>query len=865
MLLHIFDMMPSGVILVDKSGHIIFSNKRMVELFGNTPDTLVGKAYADLINSSESNKALERMFQLIHGKLDHVSLERMYQRSDGTTFLGHLSGQRMNHPDGTFWALVGVITDITETKKTEAALVQSEGQLRTLVNTIPDLIWLKDEAGVYLSFNKTFECFFGAKESDIIGRTDYDFVNKALADFFRDHDRKAMAAGRPSMNEEELTFADNGYHGLFETIKTPMHDAGGNLIGVLGIARDISERKKTEEALLFSRQKLALHSQQTPLAVLELDLEFNIQAWNPSAEKIFGFSEQEMLGKHISTIVPKRDWGHIEDIIAGLLQNKGGTRNTNRNISKNGDILFCEWFNTPIVDEKGEMIGIVSLGQDITQRMQAEKALKINEARYRELFNHMASGVAVYTVKEDGERFLFKDFNQAAEQITGVKRELVLGRDAVKVFPGLMNAGIIDGLGRVYKTGATMHLPAVFYEDENLSLWVEHNIYKLPSGEIVSVFDDVSDKKQIEETLQVERDKLESVINGMGDNLYIVNQTYKIEFQNNRARENFGNLVGKTCYKHIFHRDMPCEFCRMPDSLKENSITHAETGTISHKNYELTFSPFQKVKEERKTVIVLRDITEKKMLQAEALRAGHLASLGELAAGVAHEINNPVTGIIGIAEVLSDKFEQLGGDRRIPERIIHEGERISRIVKNLLAFARVKNDQQSLVEINKILKMALDLVETQLFRDGIHLAMNLAPDIPKIKANDQEIQQVFLNLISNARYSVNKKYPDTSEDKKLEISTQTIDIDQTPYVRIVFLDHGLGIKKSTLHLITDPFFSTKPPGEGTGLGLSISHGIVKKHGGRLLFESSEGIYTKVMVDLPIHSSHPLEIHSSTLG
>jgi len=123
----------------------------------------------------------------------------------------------------------------------------SEERFRTLVNTIPDLIWLKNAEGVYLSCNKMFERFFGAREADIVGKTDYDFVDKELADFFRENDLKAMAVDKPSTNEEWLTFADDGHQSLFDTTKTPMYDAEGKLIGVLGIGHDITTRKQAEE------------------------------------------------------------------------------------------------------------------------------------------------------------------------------------------------------------------------------------------------------------------------------------------------------------------------------------------------------------------------------------------------------------------------------------------------------------------------------------------------------------------------------------------------------------------------------------------------------------------------------------------
>ena len=144
------------------------------------------------------------------------------------------------------------------------ALAQSERErafLNSLYDAIPDLVWVKDMNGVYLSCNPMFSRFFGASEHDIVGRTDHDFVSKALADSFRANDRAAIEAGRPSINEEWITFATDGYHGLFETIKTPMRDHEGNPIGILGIARDITGRRRVEEALRKSEAELQEHRQ----------------------------------------------------------------------------------------------------------------------------------------------------------------------------------------------------------------------------------------------------------------------------------------------------------------------------------------------------------------------------------------------------------------------------------------------------------------------------------------------------------------------------------------------------------------------------------------------------------------------------
>ncbi|MFA6014909.1 MAG: PAS domain S-box protein [Gallionellaceae bacterium] len=163
---------------------------------------------------------------------------------------------------GVLIAIQGVVTDITERKLAEARLENERIRLRTLVQTIPDMVWLKDVDGVYLSCNAPIERLYGTKEADIIGKTDYDFADKELADHFRRKDREAMVANKPSVNEEWITYPDNGQRVLLETIKVPMRDESGKLIGVMGIARDITQQKLAEMKLAESYkelQQLSLH------------------------------------------------------------------------------------------------------------------------------------------------------------------------------------------------------------------------------------------------------------------------------------------------------------------------------------------------------------------------------------------------------------------------------------------------------------------------------------------------------------------------------------------------------------------------------------------------------------------------------
>jgi signal transduction histidine kinase len=209
-----------------------------------------------------------------------------------------------------------------------------------------------------------------------------------------------------------------------------------------------------------------------------------------------------------------------------------------------------------------------------------------------------------------------------------------------------------------------------------------------------------------------------------------------------------------------------------------------------------------------------------------------------------------VNGVINCAQILVDDLSKKKEDPDIPNRIVKEGRRIATIVKSLLSFAREMDKRRDAIRIQDLLTDSIDLTGAQLRKDGIALHLNVPDTLPKIIAHSQQIQQVFLNLINNARYALNQKYPLPDEGKVLKIEARVTTLDGSPYVKVSFLDAGVGIPAKILHKVILPFFSTKPMGVGTGLGLSISHGIVSDHGGKLLIHSREGEYTRVEALLP---------------
>ncbi|RJQ53499.1 MAG: PAS domain S-box protein [Nitrospiraceae bacterium] len=249
-------------------------------------------------------------------------------------------------------------------------------------------------------------------------------------------------------------------------------------------------------------------------------------------------------------------------------------------------------------------------------------------------------------------------------------------------------------------------------------------------------------------------------------------------------------------------------------------------------------------------LVQLQDMTEQKNAEAEALRASHLAALGELAAGVAHEINNPINGIINYAQILVNKLKRENAENDIAGRIIKESNRIAVIVKNLLSFSRQRKDEKMPVDVIAILSEALALTGTQIQKDHIELKMDVPVSLHKTTANPQRIEQVFLNILSNARYALNSKYPSAHEDKILEIEAGEVALDDKLYIRLTFHDHGTGISRGIIDKVIKPFFTTKPEGSGTGLGLSISYDIIKSHGGNLTIDSQEGEFTRIIIDLP---------------
>ena len=254
---------------------------------------------------------------------------------------------------------------------------------------------------------------------------------------------------------------------------------------------------------------------------------------------------------------------------------------------------------------------------------------------------------------------------------------------------------------------------------------------------------------------------------------------------------------------------------------------------------------------------VTRDISARRRAEQERLaieahlrQSQKLESIGTLASGIAHEINNPLTGIINYAQLISDRVEN-PKLKQYADGIHEEGLRVAEIVRSLLSFSRHEQERHRPTRMIDIVDASLSLFAALLRRDGIKLDVDVPEDLPTFDCRSQEMQQVLINLLANARDALNLRYPDGGNDKRVGVRARVRREDGQDWLRLSVIDRGTGIDEEVLDRVFDPFFTTKSRDQGTGLGLSVSYGLVREHGGRMSVESVPGGGAAFHVDLPL--------------
>jgi two-component system NtrC family sensor kinase len=359
-------------------------------------------------------------------------------------------------------------------------------------------------------------------------------------------------------------------------------------------------------------------------------------------------------------------------------------------------------------------------------------------------------------------------------------------------------------------------------------------------------------------------DPVESLPEGVGEELFhsiqdpllLVTREGRIVQVNEAllqaARKSAGEVLGKGVCEIIHGGRWPHIKCPLEEFLLTQSARVEDTRMPGlHGEYGLSILPIKNGPgKEPLTLLIARKLTRDEVRKVDSIRTAQLAALGELAAGVAHEVNNPINGIINFAQLLLDDCKKDSEDAKILERIVQEGERIAAITYNLLSFARENENELILVDLNEVVQDSVSLVEHQLKNDGINISTELHQPSCLIQGNHLQLMQVVLNLLSNSRFALNERIRDSSPEKSIFVHTTLVKDEEVPCFRLSIKDLGTGIPQGILDKLFEPFFTSKPAGKGSGLGLSISFGIIQNHNGTLRVDSILNQYTDMIIEIP---------------
>lgn len=514
-------------------------------------------------------------------------------------------------------------------------------------------------------------------------------------------------------------------------------------------------------------------------------------------------------------------------------------------------INICELKNefiTHVIDD----IALALFSQDTALKLKVE--LDFN----KEIINSIQA--LMVTISPCGT---ILSFNERAEQITGYKEEEIFEKYWVDVMTSPHNRLEFQKLFSETLKGSQPNInfnaPLLTKSGQERYInWhgsIRHNIEQGQVG-LVMLGIDETENMAADQQLNMFTARWKKIFIAIQDPALVVSNDNRILEANPAtcaaAKKRRAEVIGKRVCDILHHGHGGDNQCPLEQFIgyQKTRISEAELPGL-HGKYMLTVSPLLEERGEiNATLLVARNLTEEEVLRAEAIRVAQLAEIGELSSGIAHEINNPINGIINYAQIILDAPEDPEAGDHL-RNIISEGKRIAGIISNLLDFARRREEVLAPSEIKIITSNSLQLVDHLLKKDGIICSVDFADSLPPLMCNEQQLQQVVLNMISNARFALNTKYPQPCPEKRLDIRGELRKKGNQDSIRLTFTDFGVGIKPEILDRLFDPFFSTKPKGEGTGLGLSISHGLVRDHGGYIRVQSKLGEWSRFIIDLPV--------------
>jgi PAS domain S-box-containing protein len=482
----------------------------------------------------------------------------------------------------------------------------------------------------------------------------------------------------------------------------------------------------------------------------------------------------------------------------------------------------------------------------IVQTLTSEKhqELTISEDKYRGLFENANEGIIILR-NPQGQ---IADVNREVERASGYTKEEMLHKEFLDLFPHGEIEKTRDYLKEVAEQGEARADDLSLKRKDGTFMEADLSIKRIDLGDesfYQVMIRDLTKQRKLEKKIIESKRNLEAIFDGIRDQLSLQTPDYQILRVNKAVVENhqtaFRDLIGRKCYEAYYQRSLPCEECPLSVTIQTkrpaSSIVKNPEGDTT---LQIFSYPILDEKENLLSVIeYVKDITEQQRLQEQLIQSEKLAGIGILASGVTHEINNPLVGIIGMAEIAMDE-EDPSKNKEYLKDILNCAQRIGEIVKGLRSYSRAaKKEDLSPVDLNEALEESLKMVQLAIKNNTVEVMKKIQP-IDKIKANRGEIQQVFTNLITNAFQAMDGR------GGELLLSTRSL----KDSVEVKVSDQGVGIPQKYVSQIFDPFFTTKKPGEGTGLGLNIVYRIVTKYEGTIDVESKEQLGTTFTIRFP---------------
>ena len=584
-----------------------------------------------------------------------------------------------------------------------------------------------------------------------------------------------------------------------------------------------SERKLAEEALRESESRFSGIAENALEWIWEVDINGEYTYASPVCEKILGYKPEELLGKHFYDLFLPEEREQLKKAALNTFAKKKPFREfINQNMHKNGEIVWLSTSGVPILDERGNLLGYRGADTDITERKRVEEALRESEERYRALVNlggKVGEAVVMLQDTEQGNA-IYTFVSNEWPRITGYSRKELLGMSffdllvpkyheaSLKRHRRKMSGEIIPGLFEmsiITKDGTEVPIEVTS----------AYTTYKGARANVAFIRD-ITERKHAEAALKESEEKYRSLVNNVklgvlrstpGPPGKVLEVNPAMEEITGYSREELLKMDISKMYVHPEEREAILEEI----ALARGAVTVELQWRKKDGTEIAVLDRVIAVRDDTGKILyfdaIIEDITERKQaeerekeLQQQLYLSSRLASVGELAAGVAHEISNPLTGILGFSQRLMRKStdEEVSHDLEI---IHSEAQRVAKVVGNLLTFARRREPKKEYLDINDILQQALELRAYELKTSDIEVVTSLAPGLPKTMADFHQIQEVFLNIILNAEQAMSE----ASGGGKLTIKTQ----EGKGGIRISFTDDGPGIPSRTPRQAFRPLFHHK--------------------------------------------------------